>query len=110
MAILKQVKGNGFFNIPDEALEQYLIPEEKQAAVLGDNGIRLGVAGKAPEGVEVKRLELAGATAATADATASYLRWNVAVCPHCGSANRILEDTDRYLWFTCAGCGGQFRF
>lgn len=110
MAILRQVKGKGYFNIPDEALEQYLVPEDKQADVLANNGIKLGVAGTPPEGAEVKRLELAWSTAATADATASYLRWNVAVCPHCGTANRILEDTDRYLWFTCAGCGGSFRF
>ncbi|MBI5515180.1 MAG: hypothetical protein HY909_15495 [Deltaproteobacteria bacterium] len=111
MAIVKQLSGRAFFNIPDEQLEKFMIPADQEAAVLKENGIILGVAGTPPEGARVKKLEpVTATTVAAADASASYLRWVTVACPHCHSANRILEDTDRYLWFTCGYCGGSFQY
>ena len=75
--------------------------------MLKDNNILLGVAGTPPEDAEVMDLQ---AVQAGGDASASFMRWNIAICPYCGTANRVLEDTQRYLWFRCGRCGGQFRF
>ena len=37
-------------------------------------------------------------------------RWVTVRCPWCASLNRILEDTERYLWFECWNCGNLFRY
>ena len=57
MAIVRQIVGDSYFNIPDEQLDQYAIPEDQTAQVLKDNNITLGVAGDPPADAELRDLE-----------------------------------------------------
>ena len=31
-------------------------------------------------------------------------------CPWCDARNRIIEDTERYLWFRCWNCRNYFKY
>ena len=107
MAIVKQIHGKAYFNIPDEQLEKFSIEENKLPGVLKEHGMVMGVAGTPPAGETAHKL---AAMQAQADASASYLRVNVAICPTCGGATRLIEDTERYRWYSCSYCGASFRF
>jgi len=30
-------------------------------------------------------------------------------CPWCRTLNRVILDTNYYVWWTCGGCGGHYR-
>jgi len=112
MAILKQVDSKTFFNIPDEHLEKHAIPADRLAATLKDAGITLGTATTPAEiqGKKVLRASDRPAAKPGADASAQFLRQNVAVCPNCYASNVVWEETTEYRLFQCGGCGYVFRF
>jgi ribosomal protein S27AE len=112
MAILKQVDSKTFFSIPDEQLEKHAIPQDKLAAALKDAGITLGTS-TTPEEIKGKKVLHAHdrpAATPSKDASAQFLRQNVAVCPNCYASNVVWEETTEYRLFQCGGCGYVFRF
>ncbi|MCC7539289.1 MAG: hypothetical protein IT379_23905 [Deltaproteobacteria bacterium] len=111
MAILKQVDGKAFFNVPDEDLERYVIPADKLGDALRDTGIKLGSSVDQSEIAGKKVLRAADRPAqASADASAQYLRQSVAICPNCSGSNLVWEETTEYRLFQCGHCGYVFRF
>lgn len=111
MAILKQVDSKTFFSIPDEQLEKHAVPQDKLASVLKDAGITLGTV-TTPEEIQGKKVLKASDRPApkAQDASAQFLRQNVAVCPSCYASNLVWEETTEYRLFQCAACGYVFRF
>ena len=111
MAILKQVDSKTFFKIPDEQLEKFAIPQDKLGAALQDAGLKLGTA-VTPEEIKGHKVLTAKDRPATAqrDASAQFLQQSIAVCPSCGSANVVWEETTEYRLFQCGFCGYVFRF
>lgn len=113
MAILKQVDGKTFYNVPDEELDQYAIPTDRLADALKDTGIRLGSSVTADEIAGKKVLRAQDRPAAqtqSADAQAQYLRQAVVACPSCYGSNVIWEETTQYRLFQCGHCGYVFRY
>lgn len=113
MAILKQVDGKTFYNVPDEEVEKYAIPQDRLAEALKDTGIRLGTTTTPAEIAGKKVLRQADrprAQAQAADASAQYLRQTVVACPNCYGSNVIWEETTEYRLFECGHCGYVFRY
>jgi hypothetical protein len=111
MAILVQVDGKTFFEIPDEQLEQYAIPQNRLADRLKSTGVILGTSVDPAEIQGKKVLRAADRPPeAAADAKAQYLRRAVAICPNCYHRNLVWEETTEYRLFECGWCSYVFRF
>ncbi|HXE73108.1 MAG TPA: hypothetical protein VNO81_10645 [Candidatus Nitrosotenuis sp.] len=112
MAILKQLDGKAFFQIPDEELGKYAIPENKLSQVLKQAGARLGSPASREEtqGKKVispaERGELVGSGA---EARASYLYETQVICPYCGSVRSIVASSEVYQYYECGNCGNVYK-
>jgi predicted RNA-binding Zn-ribbon protein involved in translation (DUF1610 family) len=109
MAILKQVDGKALFNVPDEVLEQYAIPEDKIGEALKDTRIKLGTP-VTPEEIQGKQVITADVRGdQQADASASYLYWTTVICPSCNTARRVMVSSEVYNVYECGNCGYRYR-
>ena len=111
MAILQQVDGKTFYEVPDEKLDQYAIPQNKLGERLKSTGVILGT-NVSPEEVKGKKVLRSQDRPKdeTADAKAQYLRRSVAICPNCYHRNLVWEETTEYRLFECGWCSYVFRF